>query len=69
MKEHIRKNKSHKHIYQLLHLMSRGPKDRQSKITQTYQSLSELIIWERLFIQKYKLITMNFDISSEKNLI
>ena len=33
------------------------------------QNSSELIVWEKLFIQKYKLRAMNFDIPSEKNLI
>jgi hypothetical protein len=71
MKDHIRNIKSHQTDESAVaaYVWEEGDRIEEAKLLKHIQNSSSLNVWEKLFIQKYKLIAMNFDIPSEKNQI
>ena len=67
-KEYVRNITSNRKSSHCSLCLGRGPQDWRNKI-KNINNLSELTIWKKLFILKYKLTAMNFNTLSEKNLI
>ena len=68
MKDHIRNIKSHQTDESAVaaYVWEEGDRIEEAKLLKHIQNSSSLNVWEKLFIQKYKFIAVNYDIPSEK---